>query len=105
MKSGTASEGAGEQHLGGDLDAEAVVGAGGSLHDAGDGVELAAHLLHHGQRSLAHALHGHCAEPVREHGAHQQTSKDLQQVKCKPVSKRLLTHANNQYGCMQGLRA
>jgi len=73
---GLGAEGGGAR-LRGDLDAAHVVRARGALHEALDGVELAAHLLHHRQRGLAHALHGHRAEPVRQHGAHQQARKHL----------------------------
>mmetsp|Transcript_1004 Transcript_1004/g.2179 ORF Transcript_1004/g.2179 Transcript_1004/m.2179 type:complete len:416 (-) Transcript_1004:987-2234(-) len=62
---------------GGDLHALLVVGAGCALHQTIDGVELAADLLHHGQSSLAHTLHGHGREPVGEHSTKQQASKHL----------------------------
>jgi len=39
-----------------------------------------AHLLHHRQRGLAHALHRHGGEPEGEHGAHQQAGKHLGRV-------------------------
>lgn len=58
-----------------------VVGARGALHEAGRRVELAAHLLHHRERGLAHALHGHGAEPEGEHGAHEEASKHLGAVR------------------------
>mmetsp|Transcript_25204 Transcript_25204/g.65429 ORF Transcript_25204/g.65429 Transcript_25204/m.65429 type:complete len:379 (+) Transcript_25204:434-1570(+) len=63
--------------IGGDGDAALVVRAHGAVHDAGGGGKLAAHLFHHSQRSLAHALHGHGGEPVWQHGADQQAEEDV----------------------------
>ena len=64
----------------GDLNTSAVVSACGPIHKAGDGGKLAPDLLHHGKGSLAHALHGHCTEPVGQHSSDQQPSKHLQQT-------------------------
>merc|ERR1719383_905826 len=60
-----------------EIDAVAVVGPPRALHDARDGVELVADLLHHGQRRLADALHGLGREPEWEHGPHEQAGEDL----------------------------
>lgn len=60
-----------------DLDTAAVVRPCSAFHETVDGVELAAHLLHHSQRSLAHRLHGHGAEPEGKHGANKKASKHL----------------------------
>mmetsp|Transcript_23122 Transcript_23122/g.71494 ORF Transcript_23122/g.71494 Transcript_23122/m.71494 type:complete len:698 (+) Transcript_23122:341-2434(+) len=58
-----------ERRLGGDGHAALVVGLDRAVHQAGVLAELAAHFLHHGQRGLAHALHGHRAEPIGKHRA------------------------------------
>lgn len=62
--------------LGADLDAFGIVGTRGALHDAGDGPELPAHLGHHLQRRLTHALDRHGGEPVGNHRADQQAAED-----------------------------
>jgi hypothetical protein len=62
-----------ERGVGGDPDAGGVVRHGEALGEARDGVELAAHLLHHPQRRASDAPHGHRREPVGEHGAEEES--------------------------------
>jgi hypothetical protein len=66
-----------ERRVRGDPDAAGVVRRGAALHEARDGGELAAHLLHHLERRAAHAPHRHRREPVREHGANEQPHEHL----------------------------
>ncbi len=49
-----------------------IVGLRGSLHDAGDLLELAPHLQHHRSGGTAHGLHRHGAEQIRNHPAQEQ---------------------------------
>ena len=54
----------------------AVLGLAGAVHDAGNGVELAAHLHHHGACRAAHGLHRHGAKQVRNQPADEQANDD-----------------------------
>ena len=70
----------GMAYAGGNLHTSAVVRSSSALHESWDLIELAADLLHHRQGSLAHALHGHGAEPVRKHGTNQESSEYLHSI-------------------------
>eukprot|EP00760_Papus_ankaliazontas_P033540 PhM_4_TR640/c0_g1_i1/m.18751 len=74
-------EAAGGDHLleggdRGDVDARLVVGVGVALLEPGDLVELTTDLDDHLHGSLADALHCQGGEPVREHGANEETAHD-----------------------------
>mmetsp|Transcript_23491 Transcript_23491/g.41781 ORF Transcript_23491/g.41781 Transcript_23491/m.41781 type:complete len:667 (-) Transcript_23491:134-2134(-) len=73
---GTGGNHLGNSGLGGDGNATLVVGAGSSLHETGNGLELATDLLNHGEGGLTDRLHGHGREPVRKHGTEEETSED-----------------------------
>ena len=69
---------AGHDHLldrrrGRDVHAAPEVGDGGSLHQAGDLLELAAHLLDHREGGAADGIHGEAGEQERQHRAEQQS--------------------------------
>mmetsp|Transcript_17468 Transcript_17468/g.55699 ORF Transcript_17468/g.55699 Transcript_17468/m.55699 type:complete len:792 (-) Transcript_17468:58-2433(-) len=68
-----------ERGVGRDLDAARVVGGSMAslvVEEAGNGVELALDLLDHLVGGNADRLHGHGREPVRNHSADQEGSKD-----------------------------
>ena len=74
--------GAGKHHfleggLRADVNTLAVLRRAGSLEDAGDLLELAAHLLHHLHGRLADGVHGEGGEDHRNHAADEEGGEDV----------------------------